>query len=63
MLSMVVKTKNGIDYFNKILSIANIFAKENMTKSNPMLKIFPMPPKYEAKTWYNNLRPRSVTSL
>jgi hypothetical protein len=49
-------------HMNKLSTLSNLFSDETKLRTYFVAKIFPFSLKDAAKTWFNNLSPRSIDS-
>ena len=56
------KNESVVEHMNVLSDLSGIFAEDIKRRNYFVSKIFPFSLKGEAKTWYNNLSPGSITS-
>ena len=56
------ENESDVEHMNELSNLSGIFSEDIKMRTYFVTKIFPFSLKGEAKTWYNNLSPGSITS-
>jgi hypothetical protein len=56
------KNESAMEHMNELSTLSNLFSDDIKLRTYFVAKIFPFSLKDAAKTWFNNLSPRSINS-